>query len=565
MKEVIIVGNGLAGLSAAMEASDLGAKVMLISQAPPERAQSVMAAGGINAALNTKGQDDSPQQHLTDTLKAGCELADPEAVEAMTKAAPELIKKLSRLGVVFSRDESGNVNLRYFGGQKKRRTAFSKSAIGKQLMCGLAQHVRKLEARGAITVKENSRFLSAVIEQGKCLGGIFENTITGQIFAITGDALILATGGMNGVFGNTTGSVLSEGSATAAVFRQGVKLGNGEMIQYHPTTVETKGKRMLISEAARGEGGRLFTYKDGKPWYFMEEWYPEGGNLMPRDVVSKGIYRVCHDLNLGIDGKNLVYLDISFLSKQEIELKLREISDLCKTYLKIDPTKEYIPVYPGIHYFMGGIYVDKNHESSVEGLYAAGECACQYHGANRLGGNSTLGAIYGGMVAAKNAVSGTPEKEDYTTNAEWIQYKSKCAEREVAKIQQRVEQFRTGTIVPNQILLEMRDIMNKAMGIERNEGELREGIKEINRLAEKAKNMALGKLQPSEAIAAENMLVLGKSLLLSALERKESRGAQLRKDYPQRDDEQYKRTTVAAYFEDGTIEISFKRIGEGAM
>lgn len=566
MKEIIIVGNGLAGLSAAIEASESGAKVVLIAQAPPERSQSVMAAGGINAAINTKGQDDSPEQHCEDTLKAGCDLADQEAVRAMTMAAPELIKKLSRLGVVFSRDEKGNVNLRYFGGQKKMRTAYAKSAIGKQLMCGLAQQLRKLETRGNIEVKENCRFVSAIIEQGKCLGGVFENIRTGQLFSLTGDALILATGGMNGVFGTTTGSILSDGSAIAAVFRQGVKLGNAEMIQYHPTTVDTKGKRMLISEAARGEGGRLFTYKEGKPWYFMEDWYPEGGNLMPRDVVSRGIYRVCHELDLGIDHKETVYLDISFLPKKEIELKLREINDLCQTYLKLDPSKERIPVYPGIHYFMGGIYVDKNHESSIEGLYAAGECACQYHGANRLGGNSTLGAIYGGKTAARNAaLSSGSARDAVTANAEWIKAKNQYAEKEVQRIQCRLDRFNAGRTAPSQIISEMRETMNRSMGIERNEKELKEGIQSINCLIDQAKELSLGQLRPSEAIVAEDLLLLGKALLCSALERKESRGAHFRRDYPERNDERYLRTTVATCFEKDEIQISFKKIGEGTM
>jgi succinate dehydrogenase / fumarate reductase flavoprotein subunit len=566
MKEIIIVGNGLAGLAAAIEASELGARVTLVAQVPPERSQSVMAAGGMNAALNTKGEEDSTEQHFKDTLKAGCDLADPEAIKQMTDAAPELMEKLNRLGVVFSRDERGNINLRYFGGQKKMRTAFAKSAIGKQLICGLAQQARKLEVKGNIIVKENSRFISAIINEGKCYGGVFESTLSGQIFAITGDALILATGGMNGVFGNTTGSILSDGSATAAVFRQGVKLANGEMIQYHPTTVEIKAKRMLISEAARGEGGRLFTYKNGIPWYFMEEWYPEGGNLMPRDVVSKAIYRVCHDLKLGIDGGNQVYLDISFIPKKDLDLKLREINELCKTYLKLDPATSCIPVYPGIHYFMGGIYVDKNHESSIEGLYAAGECACQYHGANRLGGNSTLGAIYGGIVAAKSAVARIVGSEDYAdANAEILRYQKKYAEEEIQRLESELTCFNTGTVSPKEVIRELRQIMNEAMGIERNEEELLIGVKKVNKLLQRAKELSLGQLQPSDVLFAENLLILAKGLLLSAIERKESRGAQLRKDYPDRNDEKYKKTTIATYFKDGSIEISFKSIGEGAL
>ncbi|QHI72747.1 FAD-dependent oxidoreductase [Aminipila terrae] len=395
MPEIIVVGNGLAGLSAAISAVESGSEVTLISQNTAERSQSVMAAGGINAALNTKGQEDSVEQHYEDTIKSGCGLADSEALKCMIQEAPAIVKKLSKMGVIFSRDKNGNLDLRYFGGQKKMRTAFSKSGIGRQLMCGMSQEVRRLAAKEKIKIRENLKFLSVITDGNTCFGGIFRDQFTGKLIAVTGDAMILATGGMNGIFGRTTGSLLSDGSATAAVFRQGVKLANCEMIQYHPTTVEANGKRMLISEATRGEGGRLFTYRGKERWYFMEEWYPDRGNLMPRDIVSKSIYKVCNDLKLGIEQKNQVYLDISFLPEEIIHAKLKEVCDLCKIYLKIDPSEECIPVYPGIHYFMGGIYVDKNHQSSMEGLYAAGECACQYHGANRLGGNSTLGAIYG--------------------------------------------------------------------------------------------------------------------------------------------------------------------------
>lgn len=563
MSEIIVVGNGLAGLSAAISAVEQGAKVTLISLAQPERSQSVMAAGGINAALNTKGENDSPKQHYEDTLKAGCDLANIEAVKNMTNIAPQIIKKLSEMGVIFSRENNGNINLRYFGGQKKMRTVFAKSSIGKQLICGLAQETRRLTAKGNITVKENYRFVSAIIDKGRCLGGVFENTITGKLIAITGDALILATGGMSGIFGNTTGSLLSDGSATAAVFRQGVKLGNCEMIQYHPTTALVSGKRMLISEAARGEGGRLFTYKGKEKWYFMEDWYPEVGNLMPRDIVAKSIYRVCHDLKLGSFDKNHVYLDISFLSKQTISTKLKEVDELCKTYLKIDPSKEYIPVYPGIHYFMGGIYVDKDHESSIEGLYAAGECACQYHGANRLGGNSTLGAIYGGMVAAKNAINLANLEEisnDSVEAVDKIKRSIVCAENEITKREAEIAKYKMGKIPPSEILRELRVIMNKAMGIERKKEEIIKGIGKLNVLLSKAKNMGEGELVKTEPLVVVNMLFTAKVFLLSALERKETRGAHIRKDYPNRDDEHYKKTTVASYFDDGTIQIVFKEV-----
>lgn len=562
MAEIIVVGNGLAGLSASITAAELGAKVTLVSQSVPERSQSVMAAGGINAALNTKGQEDSPTLHCEETLKAGCNLADTQAVRNMTNAAPEILKKLSRMGVVFSRDNSGNINLRPFGGQKKIRTAFSKSGIGRQLICGLSQEVRKLSAKGKINVKENYSFISAIIEEGQCLGGIFYNHITNKIVSITGDALILATGGMNGIFGNTTGSTLSNGSATATLFRQGVKLSNCEMIQYHPTTVEVCDKRMLISEAARGEGGRLFTYRGNDKWYFMEEWYPEKGNLMPRDIVSKSIYKVCHDLKLGTGGKNQVYLDISFLDSEKLQTNLKEVVDLCKTYLRIDSSREYIPVYPGIHYFMGGIYVNQEHESSIENLYAAGECACQYHGANRLGGNSTLGAIYGGMVAAKSSIRKAELSidSDSFVNANKMSRRLLRGENEIIKIEAELAKYKLGCIQPFKILKNLRVIMNNSLGIERNEKQLIDGIGKLNVLIKDAENIGQDELFELEPFIVKNMLYTAKAMLLSALERKETRGAHFRKDYPNRDDENFRKITIASYFKDNDIEISLKEV-----
>ncbi len=562
MADIIVVGNGLAGLSASITAAELGAKVILLCQNPPERSQSVMAAGGINAALNTKGQEDSPLQHYEDTIKSGCGLANSDAVKDMTDAAPKIIKKLSQLGVIFSRDDKGNVNLRYFGGQKKMRTAFSKSGIGKQIMCGLSQEVRRLAAKGNITVKENYKMVSLIVDEGICIGGVFQDNITGKLTAITGDALILATGGLNGIFGNTTGSLLSNGSATAVAFRQGVKLANCEMIQYHPTTVEVNGKRMLISEAARGEGGRLFTYRGKEKWYFMEEWFPEQGNLMPRDIVSKSIYQVCNKLKLGISQKNQVYLDISFLTEKEKKTVLKEVYQLCQVYLNLDPAKEYIPVYPGIHYFMGGIYVDKGHQSSMEGLYAAGECACQYHGANRLGGNSTLGAIYGGMAAAQSAVAyGNSEGLSGENNeAEKIKRRLVCAENEIIKTEAAIASYAIGDIPPREVLKDLRAIMNDSMGIERSEEQLTDGIRRLNVLMVKSKNMGEGVLAETEPLMVENMLFMGKALLLSALERKETRGAHIRRDYPKRDDEHFKKITVASYYSDETIDITFKEV-----
>ena len=324
-KNMIIVGAGLAGLSAALQAVKEGCSVKLISSLPSERAQSVMAEGGINAALNTKGEDDSTQEHYEDTIKAGCNLADPNAVWNMTQAAPELVKWLHSIGVQFNICGYDELDLRNFGGQKKKRTAFAKSDTGKQIMTAMIDAVRRLEVLGQIERFEHHSFHTLLMKENICHGCVVSDNYTGEIKTLYSDAVIVASGGMHGMFGNTTGSLANTGEVSASLFSAGVPMANLEMIQYHPTTVEIGGKKMLISEAARGEGGRLFTYRDGKRWYFMEEKYPELGNLMPRDITAREIWKMSKE--------SPVYLDMTEIPKDVTDRKLAGLVSDCQIYL----------------------------------------------------------------------------------------------------------------------------------------------------------------------------------------------------------------------------------------
>lgn len=353
-----------------------GWTVKLVSSLASERAQSVMAEGGINAALNTKGEEDSPEQHYTDTLTAACGLADPNAVWGMTQAASELVRSLHHLGVQFNVTDDDELDLRNFGGQKKKRTAFAQSDTGKQLMTALIDAVRREESAGTVERFPHHKFRTLLLSGNICGGCTVQDTYTGELLRFVCDAVLIATGGLHGLFGDTTGSLANTGEVTAELFRLGVPMANLEMIQYHPTTVELGEKRMLLSEAARGEGGRLFALRNGKPWYFMEEKYPELGNLMPRDITAREVWTVSRDYE--------VFLDMTELPKEVMEHKLAGLVDDCQTYLHKDIRKEPIPILPGIHYFMGGIQVDERHRTSMRNLYAAGECCAQYHGANRL-------------------------------------------------------------------------------------------------------------------------------------------------------------------------------------
>ena len=517
-----IIGAGLAGLSAALTLAEHGIKSNLISAQQSERAQSVMAEGGINACLNTMGESDKIKYHYEDTMRGGVFLSDPNSVKGLCETAPSIVKKFERLGVPFEHNKNGIIQ-RNFGGQKKKRTAYVKSSTGKMLMTALIDEVRKYEAQGLVTRYANHRFLRLIINDNRCCGAVVQNIYTNEILTF-GGAVILATGGLNGLFdGMTTGTTQNTSDAAAAVFAQGVELANLEMIQYHPTTIQIQGKRLLISEAARGEGGRLFIKRDGNPWYFMEEKYPELKNLMPCDVVSAEMLTV----TALPECDKQVYLDMTGIEKTVWKTRLSDLREQCVHYLSLDPAKEPIPVSPGIHYFMGGIRVDAEHRTSMENLYASGECACQYHGANRLGGNSLLGAVYGGQVAAQTVMT---EAKEYDKKAEKTE--ANTAEASPAFVR------------------EIREILYRALPIIRNESNMNNALSELNALRNTADNQT-----------EINRANLALAVVQSAIGRRESRGAHKRADYPERDDNKFKKQTVAR-LKNGKVEISFKEIGE---
>ena len=503
MKRIIVVGAGVAGLTAAIKASD-NAVVDLISPDYSERSQSVMAMGGINASLNTKGQNDSSEQHFIDTMRGGCEINDVDAVFKLTNDAPKIVEWLSKIGTNFTRDSYGNIDLRYFGGQKKQRTAYAGARTGKQIVTALVNQCRKYEDYGNIIRHVGWRFLSLIFtDNNECVGVVCVNEDDGEIKSFVGDAVIIASGGLNSLFGKTVGSTQNDGYVTAKLLTQGVQLSNLEMIQYHPTTVLTPNKRMLITEAARGEGGKRYVMRDNTKYYFMQEWYPEMAELMPRDVVSRSIYKASSG------GEKEVYLDITHLDKDTIKVKLDEVYDVCTQYLNLNPIVEPIPVFPGVHYFMGGIKTDANHKTNIRGLYAAGECSSQYHGANRLGGNSLLGAIHGGWIAAENALLENPS--------------GKIIQKE--------------TTLPTQNDVRLAEIMSRSMGLYRDDENLNKGLDELSNMKETP------------------IIILAKACILSALERKESRGAHQRIDYPKTVLE-FEKTSNVLY--DGEINIFFE-------
>lgn len=535
MKHVLIIGSGLSGLTCAIELAAKGIRSTLVSPYPSERAQSVMAAGGINAAL---GSDDSPAQHAEDTLKSGGDVAGAEAVSGLCAAAPEILRWLESLGVVFTRNENGEVALRAFGGQSRNRTAYAGASTGKQIMTALIREARKYECSDMITRMLLRQFHSALIRDGKCYGALLYNEKTLKMETVYADAVVIATGGQNLLFGKTTGSTQCDGYVAAKLYEQGAKLKNLEFIQYHPTTIETPQKRMLISEAARGEGGRLYYMENGRRVYFTEDLYGERGNLMPRDIVSKCIY----------DAPSQVYLDIAFLGKKRIHERLYEIAEVCRKYAGLDVTKESIPVYPSVHFFMGGLAVDGTHKTSIENLYAVGECASRYHGANRLGGNSLLAAIYGGKVAAK--AIGDLEKTDSVPD-----FSTYISEQEEALRKLFASKSRFSAVY---IRNEIAKLMNDCLGITRTQEKLTEGIESVDYYLHIGdKLMYDPDVSAYVGYSLRPMLLLARGILTSALSRKETRGAHIRQDFPDRS-EAYGYCSICSY-QDGVHHISYEK------
>jgi len=527
MIDIVIVGAGIAGLSAAIKACDNDGVVSLISPDYSERSQSVMAMGGINASLNTKGEDDSVKQHFTDTMNGGCMINNRDAVKRLCDDAPEIISWLEKNGTCFSRDSEDNIDMRNFGGQKKKRTVYAGSRTGKQIVSALINACRKKEFEGKIKRYTGYRFLSLIFtDENECCGVNCIHEDNEEIKSFIGDAVIIASGGYNSLFGKILGSIQNDGFTTAKLFTQGVKLANLEMVQFHPTTVKTPQKRMLITEAARGEGGRLFTMKDGEAWYFMKDFYPELADLMPRDVVSRSIFKVSEG------GEKEVFLDLTHLDEYTVKVKLDEVYEICMKYLNIDPLKTPIPVFPSVHYFMGGIETDENHKTNIKGLYAAGECSCQYHGANRLGGNSLLGAVHGGWVSAENAVLEKPKGEVINTLDEEL----KSLESYTPKDKSLSDTLNT-----------ISEIMNDSMGIYRNEDDLKIGLDRLDGLDCNVN----GKYY--DYLKVKLLIILSKASILSALARKESRGAHQRTDYPKSNIDFEKSTGVI--YENGRIVI----------
>lgn len=549
--KVIVVGGGLAGLMATIKAAEVGTEVELFSLVPVKRSHSVCAQGGINGAVNTKGEGDSPWIHFDDTVYGGDFLANQPPVKGMCDAAPGIIHLMDRMGVMFNRTPEGLIDFRRFGGTLMHRTAFSGATTGQQLLYALDEQVRAHEVAGLVTKYEHWEFLGAVLDdEGVCRGIVAQDLKTEEIRAFRGDAVIMATGGPGIIFGKTTNSVINTGSAASIVYQQGASYANGEMIQIHPTAIPGDDKNRLMSESARGEGGRVWTYKDGKPWYFLEEKYPAYGNLVPRDIATREIFDVCVNQKLGINGENMVYLDLSHKDPHELDIKLGGIIEIYEKFVGDDPRKLPMKIFPAVHYSMGGLWVDYDQMTEIPGLFAAGECDYSQHGANRLGANSLLSAIYGGMVAGPNAVKYIKGLKKHAEDLPESIFEARVKE-ETEKWEAILKMDGT----ENAYLLhkELGEWMTDNMTVVRHNDRLEKTYEKLTELQERWNNINVNDTQRWSNQGAhfvrqlKNMLYLAKVMTKGALLRNESRGAHYKPEFPDRDDENFLKTTMAKF------------------
>ncbi len=541
--DVIIVGGGLAGLRAAIEASKY-ADTAIISRVHPLRSHTGAAQGGINAALGNieANRDDNWEKHAYDTVKGSDFLADQDAVEVMTKEGPERIIEMEHWGCPFSRTEQGKIAQRPFGGAGYPRTCYAADKTGHYLLVTAYEQVLKRKVK----VYEEWFVTSLIVDDGAVKGLIAFDILTGELEVFRAKAVILATGGAGWIYGKSTNSMINTGSGMAIAYAAGVALKDMEFVQFHPTALYPT--CILITEGARGEGGYLVNSQGER---FMQRYAPKAMELAPRDIVSRSIQKEI-DEGRGVNSL-YVHLDVRHLGSKKILSNLPGIRDIARDFAGIDPIDKPIPVQPAQHYSMGGVDCNAKCETTIKGLYAAGECACiSVHGANRLGGNSLLDTVVFGKIAGEHArtyaKAGTREENEDSLFVKVLTAQKEYIQRLFAG---------GGDEDPCVIREEMRNLMvDKAFMFRSKEGleEARTRIRQLKARFAKLRPIAgyrTYNLDLIRAIELEEMLELSEVIVVSALRREESRGSHVRLDFPKRDDTRFLKHTLAYKAIDG--------------
>ena len=607
-QRVIVVGGGLAGLSATIRIAESGLPVDLFSLVPVKRSHSVCAQGGINACNEVARQQGySEWEHFDETVYGGDFLAHQPPVYEMAQMAPKIIDLLDRMGVPFNRTAEGQRELRLFGGSLYKRTHFAGATTGQQLMYALDEQTRRYEAQGAVNKYEFWEFLRPIItEDGTCRGIVAQDMRTMQIRSFRADAVVMATGGCGLVFGKSTNSVMCTGGAAARCYRSGVKYANGEFVQVHPTSIPGADKLRLMSESARGEGGRVWApaKKDEKGewqphpepgkdprqipqeerWYFLEEKYPAYGNIVPRDIATREIFNICM-AGYGVGGGNMVYLDLTHRTPEFLEQRLGGIMEIYRKFVGEDPVEMPMKIFPGVHYSMGGLYTTyqpeddlkglvkgdpKNMMTNVDGLYAFGEVNYQFHGANRLGANALLSCIFDGLFSGQSVVSYVQGNSSEPASSIPQGLYEESVKQEEARTRELIES--EGGENPYMIGKELGEEMTRASTVVKSGARLEQALEKLDELRDRYSRITLSDTgmwtnqNLSWARAVGDMLALADPILRGGLERTESRGSHYREDHTDRNDERFLKTTTATYDEStGKSIIGFEDVEIGLV
>ena len=592
-KRVIVVGGGLAGLACTIKLAEEGVAVDLFSMVPVKRSHSVCAQGGINACNEiARQQGYSEWEHFDETIYGGDYLADQPPVLEMTARAPQIIDLLTRMGVPFNRTLEGQRELRLFGGSLFKRTFFAGATTGQQILYALDEQTRRHESDGLVKKYEFWEFLWPVIVDGQCVGIVAQDMRTMQIRAFRGDAVVMATGGNGLIFGKSTMSVICTGGAVSRCYQAGAKYGNPEMIQVHPTAIPGEDKCRVISESARGEGGRVWVPRkphdtrepnnipESDRYYFLEEKYPKYGNIVTRDIATREIFEVCRE-GLGVGGGNMVYLDlrdeVKKRGREAILERLQGILEIYQKFVGTDPLDEPMKIFPAVHYTMGGLWMGfskdektgglragapNNMSTNIPGLYTLGECSVAYHGANRLGANSLLSCIFDGLF-------GAPGIKNYCADVARVSSDDVAQatyDRVVHQEQEKQDRLLKSDGNENPYLLwqEMGKLMTDNCTVVRYNERLEATLVRCQEWKERYRRVKLSDTgmwtnqNLSFARALRDMIRMSEAILKGALLRNESRGAHYKPEFPDRDDANFLKATIATYNpEKDTAEISY--------
>lgn len=605
---VIVVGGGLAGLAAAVRIAEAGLPVDLFSVVPVKRSHSVCAQGGINACNEVARQQGySEYEHFDETIYGGDFLADQHPVLEMANCAPRIIDLLDRMGVPFNRTSEGYRDLRLFGGSLFKRTHFAGATTGQQLIYALDEQVRRYESEGRVTKYEFWEFLAPVLSDGRCVGIVAQDMRTMQTRAFRADAVVMATGGCGLVFGKSTNSIICNGAAAARCFRAGAHYGNPEMIQVHPTAIPGADKLRLMSESARGEGGRVWVPRrrgdtraprdiaEADRFYFLEEKYPAYGNIVPRDIATREIFDICVNQGMGVSGENQVYLDLTHKDPDYLTRKLGGILEIYEKFVGEDPRYTPMKIFPAVHYSMGGLWTTytpgsyapaaprtkhksgsrtpldsaigqgmqpgalNNAMTNIQGLYAFGEVSFAYHGANRLGANALLSCIFDGLFCGSSVVNFVRSEGVSARPASGMQPGAFDAAAE-GQVKAGAALLATATDAPGDkatnpyvIGKELGDEMTAACTVVRTEARLKQCLVKLGELKDRYARVRLsdGAGWSNQAFgyarAVGDMLAIAEAIAKGAEVRKESRGAHYRTDFPDRNDAEFMKTTLASY------------------